>query len=169
MNSVTGQILRFVLLVLAQVLIVNNIRLGGYANPFVYVLFIILLPFTTPRWLLLVLGFLLGLAIDWFMSTPGLHAGATVFMAFMRPSVIRLVSGPRQPEPDESPTIASKGKRWFYTYTALLVFAHHLALFFLEVFSFSQFADTIIRTLLSSMFSIVLVLVLVSLFSKVSK
>lgn len=93
MNKSVQQIIRFVVLVLFQVLVVNHIRLGGYVHPYIYLIFVMLLPFNTPKWQILVLGFTLGLTIDLFTGTPGLHAGATTLMAFCRPSIIRLISG----------------------------------------------------------------------------
>ena len=85
-------LLRFAVLVLVQVLILNNIQISGYLNPYVYVLFVLLLPFETPNWLLLVVAFLLGLSIDLFSQTPGIHAFATVFMAFFRPFILNVLS-----------------------------------------------------------------------------
>lgn len=70
----------FVSLVLVQVLILNNIQFSGFVNPYVYVLFILLLPFTIPGYLLLGLSFLMGISIDIFSNTLGLHAAASVFL-----------------------------------------------------------------------------------------
>ncbi len=85
-------IIRFVLLVLFQVLVFNNIQLGGYLNPYIYVLFLLLMPFETPRWLLLVAAFTLGISIDVFSNTLGIHTSATVFMAFIRPFVLDFIA-----------------------------------------------------------------------------
>ena len=94
MNSILFKnILRFVLLVLIQVFVLNNIRINGYINPHLYVLFILLLPFETPGWLLLVSSFSIGLSIDLFAHTPGLNAAASTFIAFIRPGFIRILSG----------------------------------------------------------------------------
>lgn len=78
-----------VVLVLLQVLLLNNIQFSGYINPYMYVLFILLLPFETPRYLLLLLGFFLGLLVDIFSNTPGFHASATTFLAFCAPIPFR--------------------------------------------------------------------------------
>ena len=86
---------RFIFLVLFQVLVLDNIQLGGYLNPFMYVLFILLMPFETPGWVLLFSAFLLGGSIDLFEHTPGMHASAAVFMAFLRPAVLKLIA-PRE-------------------------------------------------------------------------
>lgn len=169
MNNYGKHILQFFALLLFQVLILNHIRIGLYINPYVYVLFILLLPFSTPRWFLLVAAFLTGLAIDWFAATPGLHAGATVFMAFMRPFIIKAVSGNRELDPDAGPGLRSTGKRWFVVYSFLLVLLHHAALVFLEVFSFAQLKDTLLRLFSSALFSELIILLLLFFFSKTKK
>ena len=87
-NRSVIHILRFLGLLFLQVLVVDNIRLGYYVHPYVYVLFIFLLPFNIPRWQLLLLGFVNGFFVDLFNGTPGLNAAATVLMAFVRPFVM---------------------------------------------------------------------------------
>ncbi|MBL4668206.1 MAG: rod shape-determining protein MreD [Flavobacteriales bacterium] len=79
----------FILLVLFQGLILNNVEFGGYVVPFLYVFFILSLPFETPNWIVLLLGFALGVAIDSFTSTLGMHTSATVFMAFCRAYLLK--------------------------------------------------------------------------------
>lgn len=169
MNNFGKHIIQFFALLLFQVLILNHIRIGLYINPYVYILFIMLLPFATPRWFLLVSAFFTGLAVDWFTATPGLHAGATVFMAFMRPFIIKAVSGSREIDPDASPGLRSTGKRWFVAYSFLLVLLHHAALFFLEVFSFAQLTDTLLRLFSSALFSELIILLLLFFFVRVKK
>lgn len=154
---VPRNIFRFIVLVLIQVLILNNIEFSGYINPFLYVLFILLLPFETPAWLLLVSGFVLGLTIDLFMNTPGLHAAATVLMAFVRPFVLRIFAPRDGYEPGTYPRIFYYGVSWFFKYSALLIVIHHFFLFYLEVFRFTDFFSTLFRVILSSVFSIILV------------
>lgn len=149
----------FIVLVLLQVLLLNNIQFSGYVNPYLYVLFILLLPFETPRYLLLLLGFLLGLSVDIFSDTPGIHASATTFMAFLRPYVIELISSRDSLELNAPPRLKVMGLGWFLRYTIILVLAHHLFLFYIEVFSFMDFFHTMTRSLLSSFFTIVLIFI----------
>ena len=73
MYIITRNIFRFVVVVLFQVLVMDNVMLNGYMVPYVYLLFILLMPFETPRWIVLISGFLLGLGIDLFEHTPGMH------------------------------------------------------------------------------------------------
>ncbi len=148
---------RFIILVLFQVLVLNNIQFSGFVNPFMYVLFILLLPFEAPRWVLLVSGFLLGLSVDIFSNTLGLHASATLFMAFLRPYVLRVISPRDGYETGTYPRVFYYGITWFLNYAIILVFAHHLFLFYFEVFRLSEFFRTLLRVILSSSFSILFI------------
>lgn len=158
-NVLPQNIIRFFLLVLLQVFIFNNIELNGYINPYVYVLFILLLPFETPAWLTLVSGFLLGLSIDIFSETLGMHTAATVFMAFMRPFVLSYFAPRDGYESGSFPRIFYYGLPWFIKYATILVLAHHLVLFYLEMFSFRDFFTTFLRVLLSTIFSSFLIVI----------
>ena len=149
----------FMFLVLIQVLLLNNIQFSGYVNPFMYVLFILLLPFHTPRYLLLILSFALGMAIDIFGNTPGIHASACTFMGFLRPGVISAITTRESLDVTEQPRVKHMGIGWFVKYTFLLVFAHHLFLFFIEAFTFHGFIHTLSRAILSTVFTIILVLI----------
>jgi cell shape-determining protein MreD len=151
-------IFRFVLLVLVQVFIFNNIQFSGYINPYVYVLFILLLPFETPGWLLLTLAFLLGFSIDILSGTLGMHTAATVFMAFLRPFVLQVFSPRDGYEAGTYPRVHYYGFNWFLKYAAILILAHHLVLFYMEIFRFSDFFSTLLRVLLSTVFSLTLIL-----------
>jgi rod shape-determining protein MreD len=165
-NNIVINIFRFVLLVLFQSVILNNIQLGGFINPYLYVLFILLLPFETPKALLLPMAFLLGLSVDMFSNTMGIHASASVFMAFCRPYILKLVAPRDGYEAETHPTIKSLGLRWFVVYTTFLVFLHHLFLFYMEVFRFSEFFMTLWRVILSAILTIFLVLLSQYLFYK---
>lgn len=131
-NVVVKNIVRFLLVVLLQVFILNKMNLFGYLNPFVYVLFIILLPFQTNKMLLLLLAFGTGLTIDIFGDTPGLHTAATVFMAFLRPSLISGFFGRLEFTQNEEPGINKLGFGGFSRYMIVLVVIHHFILFFLK-------------------------------------
>jgi rod shape-determining protein MreD len=145
-------------LVLVQILVLNNIQVSGYIVPHFYVLFILLLPFETPRWLLLPAAFALGITVDLFTQTPGMHTAATVFMAFLRPWVLEMSSPRDGYEPGSFPRLYYYGFQWFLRYTVILVLAHHFILFYIEVFRFSEFFSTLLRVLLSSLFSVILIM-----------
>lgn len=151
-------VIMFFSLVLVQVLILNNIQFSGLINPYIYILFILLLPFTIPGYLLLGLSFVLGISIDIFNNTPGIHAGATVLLGFLRPGIAQLISSRELIEKGTTPNMTQLGFASFIKYTVISVLIHHLFLFFAESFSFGDFFETIIRWILSSIFSVVIIL-----------
>lgn len=165
MNRNVVQIIRFIALVLAQVLVINHIRLGGFVHPYIYLIFVMLLPINIPGWSLLLLGFGSGLTIDLFMGTLGMHAGATTLMAFCRPGIIRLVSGSQKFENIKEPNINQLGFPWFLRYTICMVTVHNFTLFMLEGFSFHLVGQALLRILLSVPASIFLILLIVYIFA----
>ena len=165
-NEIIRNIIRFILLVFVQVLILKNIEVGRFINPFLYVLFIIVLPFQTPRWLVLISAFILGITIDMFYDTAGMHAAATVFMAYIRPGILKLFSPRDGYEFGTQPTIQYLGIPWFLSYTGILVISHHLILFYIEIFRFTEFFSTFFRVIISAVFSILLIVVVQYLFNR---
>ena len=135
-SSIIGYLLRFILLAFAQVMILNNVHLHGLFNPYIYPLFILLLPFEMSALLVLIVGFLSGLAIDFYSNSLGLHAAATTFMAFVRPQMISLLKPAAGYQPEDRPTISSMGVLWFVVYASVLIFMHHCFFFMMVTFSF---------------------------------
>jgi hypothetical protein len=156
-RTVFFNIIRFFFLIFFQVLILNHINLSGYINPYLYVYFILLLPFDTPKWMLLIVAFLLGLCVDIFTNTIGLNAAACVMMAFARPFVITAISSGPESLLGDTPSLRNQGIKWFLYYAVILVLIHHFTFFFLEIFRFNEFPATVVRVLLSSAFTLVLV------------
>ncbi|MBU0488340.1 MAG: rod shape-determining protein MreD [Bacteroidetes bacterium] len=161
MNKYFPHIGRFVLLILFQVLILNKIYLFNMINPFVYVMFLIMLPFETPGWILLIIGFFTGLTIDIFSDTLGMHAAASVLMCFSRPIVQRYVL-PREQDYVQ-PSLNDLGLYRFVSFAGILVLIHHFSLFYIEIFRFQGFFYTMVRVLASSVFSIGLILLILTL------
>jgi rod shape-determining protein MreD len=159
-NSILRFGLLFIILILLQVLLFNNIQFSGYVNPYVYLLFIILLPVEIPSWILLLLSFGTGLIVDLFSGSPGMHSSATLLAGFVRPYVLAIVSPRDGYEGRSEPSMISYGFRWFLTYTLLIVLVHHTALFYLEVFRFTDFFRTLLRVLLSSLFTVIFIMII---------
>ena len=165
MNSqVFKNIVRFVFLVFLQVFIIDKVQLNVYFNPYIYILFILLLPVDIPRWLLLVLAFITGLSIDFFSGILGIHSAATVFIAFIRPGIIKLIGEKEDAEQNLEPNIRNFGLLWFFTYVSFMAFLHHLVLFYIEVFRFNEFLDTLLRVVASSAVTIALIIIIQLLF-----
>jgi rod shape-determining protein MreD len=159
-NSILRFALILVILILLQVLLFDNIQFSGYVNPYIYLMFIILLPVEIPSWILLLLSFLTGITMDFFSGSPGMHSSATVLAGFVRPYILRTVSPRDGYEARAEPSMVNYGLRWFLTYTVLMVFVHHTALFYLEVFRFADFFRTLLRVLLSSLFTVTFILII---------
>ncbi|MCB8964385.1 MAG: rod shape-determining protein MreD [Bacteroidales bacterium] len=147
-------LLLFVVLMLLQISVLNNINLSGYINPYIYILFILLLPFSMPGWLLLIVGFFTGFVVDYFTNTLGLHTSATLLLAFVRPTILSWMSYRDDLDRFDSPGIGSSGMEWFVRYAVVAVLVHHFALFCFESFSFYHFHITLLRILLSSIFTL---------------
>jgi len=157
---------RFIILLLVQVVVLNNIQFSGFINPFVYIMFIMMLPVRIPGPLLLVIAFFAGLIVDMFSNTMGMHAAACVFMAFTRPSVLKLMSPRDGYEAESVPSARELGFTWFLIYASALTLIHHFVLFYIEVFRFSEFFSTFLRVILSSIATLVAIMISQYLFGK---
>jgi len=157
-SSLVKNILRFVMLAALQVVVFNNMQVGTFVNIFIYTGFILFLPFETPRTLLLILALAMGLLMDMFSNTGGLHAASLVFMAFSRPGVLRLIEPRDGYDASGDPTIATMGLGWFVTYALLLIFLHSFACFFLEAFRMSEFFFTLGKIVLSTFVTVLLLI-----------
>lgn len=165
MGIVFNNIIRFVVLILFQGLILNQVSLfDGQVQPMLYVLAILMLPIETPRWLVLVIAFVTGACIDLFTNTLGMHISAALVLGFLRGPVLGLLAPREGYEIGVRPRIDSLGLSWFISYAGLLIFAHLFWLFFLEVFRLSEFFYTLLRIILSSVFTLVLAILVQYLF-----
>jgi len=163
-RKLIGNIARFILLALAQVFVFNKVQVSGYINPQVYVLFILMLPYEIGGFWLLSLAFMMGLTVDFFQMTPGMHAAASVILAFMRPGVIRLVGKKDDLEPLQYPNIRDSGPMWFLAYMMILVFIHHFFLFFMEVARLNEFFMTLLKILINTVLTSVIIMLIQFLF-----
>ncbi|NIG52907.1 rod shape-determining protein MreD [Chitinophaga sp. Cy-1792] len=165
MSILLRNIIRFVLLLLIQVFVLNKILIHQLVSPYLYMLFILVLPFNLPRPALMVLGFLMGISLDMFMNTMGVHAAACVFIAYLRPFIINILSPQGGFETTQkTPSMTSMGVSQFMIYAAILVFLHHAVYFTLEVFSFANPLYLLLKIILSSAASLFLILLYEMLF-----
>jgi len=157
-NGIFRYGLFIVLVLLLQILILNNIQLSGYINPYIYVMIIMVLPLDFPQWLLLFISFFTGFIIDVSSGTLGIHSGATVLAGFSRPFILMYVAPRDGYEQGSSPSMQFYGLRWFALYSFWMILIHHFALFYLEVFRFTDFFKTLLRVLISTGFSFIFVM-----------
>ncbi|GGZ72880.1 rod shape-determining protein MreD [Algibacter mikhailovii] len=139
----------------------------GYINPYIYILFIALFPIKNNRIILILLSFLLGITIDLFLDTGGIHAAASVFIAYARPVILKTSFGTIYEHQSIKFNTVDFGSK--LTYFTLLTVVHHLILFSLEIFSISKILFIVQKTLFSSIFTILLSVVITIIFSRNSK
>lgn len=147
-------------LFLLQTFVFNEINLGVYFNIFIYVMFLILLPVETPGWIILPLSFLLGLIIDMGLNTAGLHTSAATFTAFLRPTILRILKPREGYEMELTPGLFNMGFNWFISYASIVLFAHHLWLFSIETFRFSDILFILMKTVASLVINLALILLI---------
>ncbi len=158
-------IIRWLLLVFVQIFLLRNMSIYNLPSPFLYVLFILLLPFEIPNLLLYTLAFTTGLTLDAFYDTLGVHASACVVMAFIRILFIN-ISLNRDSVDETEPTLGNMGFTWFSLYSLITIVCHHLFLFFLEAFKLSSFGTTLGRAMMSVIFTLFLVLLVEFIFQR---
>lgn len=163
-NPVILHTARFILLVIIQVFVFNNINLFGYINPSVYLLFLILYPVKVNRSFFIFLGFLLGLTMDFFNNTGGVHAAACLMAAYARPLILKYSFGVSYEYNTIKIAQTQMGGR--LSYISSMVLIHHLLVYFLEIYNLSHTFFILKTVLLSSIFTILMVVVLMILFSK---
>nr|WP_295874052.1 rod shape-determining protein MreD [uncultured Chitinophaga sp.] len=165
MSILLRNIIRFVFLLLIQVFVLNKILIHQLVSPYLYMLFILALPFNLPRPVVMLLGFLMGVSLDMFSNTMGIHAAACVFIAYLRPFIINILSPQGGFETTQkTPSMTSMGVSQFLIYAAVLVFLHHVIFFTLEVFGFGNPLYLMLKILLSTAASLILIVLYELLF-----
>jgi hypothetical protein len=158
--TILNHTVRIAFLILLQALVVSKmLLLDGLVLPYIYIFGILMLPFETPRWMMLFLTFGIGMVMDKFTGCIGLHTSACVFLGFMQPLVQKFLSPREGYEITQRPTVQSMGLSWYIAYASILTFLHHFWLLFLEVFRVSDFFHTSLRVLLSATATLILMII----------
>ncbi len=172
-NLVISNIIRFIFLLAAQILVFNNIDLFGFINPFPYILFILLYPSTGSKPALYLSSFFLGLTIDMFEYSGGTHAAASLMLALSRPYLLKFSFGVSYQY--HNLNIMEKTTKDVFkglevlTYLGLGVIIHHCVLFTLEILRFNFIWQILLRTLLTTIFTLIVSIIIIYLIKKPSK
>ncbi len=154
-------IFRFILLIAVQIIIFNNMNFLGYISPYPYILFIILYPVNGNKTGLLAASFFLGIIMDMFSNSGGFHTAACIVLAYYRPYIFKFSFGLSYEYQTVKLNDVLTPER--FSFILLSVLIHHLILFILEAFKFSLILDVLIRTLLSSVFTVILCIIIIYL------
>lgn len=163
-NVLTINIWRFSVLVLVQGLVLSGIDLNvgwlRYLHILIYPVFIMFLPLRTPPIGVIGLGFLIGLTVDLFTNTIGMHAMAGSFTGLMRTFALRLLSPANGYNPNVSPTRPVMGSAWIVRYVPLMMAFHLLYFFSVEAFTFFNLGQILKNFMVSYPFSVLVVLLI---------
>ncbi|WP_348800494.1 rod shape-determining protein MreD [Flavobacterium adhaerens] len=152
---------RFILLLALQILVFNNMNLGGYITAFPYILFIILYPVNGNKANLLLASFALGLIMDLFCNSGGVHATACVLLAYLRPFFFKFSFGLSYEYQTIKLNDVLTPER--FSFILLSVSTHNIVLFLLESFQIYFLLDILIRIVLSTIFTILICIILIYL------
>lgn len=171
MSSLLRNIIRLIIFILLQVFVLNHIPpLHQYITPYIYFLFILWLPFSMGRGSLLIVSFITGLCLDFFTKTPGLHAAACVFVGYLRPFLINLLMPQQGVEFNyREPSVTSLGFTQYITYVSMLTFCHHAVLSSIQAFQFGNILYLVLKTLGSTVISLLLITVIEIIFIRKQK
>ncbi len=160
-NALLNNIARFILLLAAQIVIFNKFNLFGFINPYPYILFLILYPVNTNKNAFLFASFILGLTLDFFTDSGGVHAAACVVLAYIRPQIFKFSFGLSYEYQTVKLNDILSPERFSFILVSVLI--HHLVLFSLEIFAFGLILEILIRTVFSAIFTIILSIIIIYL------
>ena len=150
----------FIILLVVQVVVLNHINIGTHGiSPFFYILFILLIPFEIPKWLTLVLAFVLGIFVDIFNNSLAIHTSASLFITLLRPAVLNILSPRNGYEPGTRPRTQDLGFFWFLKYALLMILLHNIFYFILEAFTFQNIYITLLKIIFTTIFTTILILI----------
>jgi len=155
-------IIRIIVIFLVQVLIFKQMTFTVdntiFVHFLIYPLAILLFPVKTPRIILMITGFIMGLGLDLFYDSVGIHAATLVFTAYIRNIVIAFIEPFDKYNVIDVPTIRNLGIGWFVSYLSILLFIHILVYFSIEAFSFVYFFEIFINTIFSFIVSFIIIM-----------
>jgi hypothetical protein len=166
MNEILKYFLWFIGLIIAQSLIFGQIEFGLGLHIMIYPFFLVLLPFDIKPIVLMIIAFTMGLILDTFSNTFGLHASASVIVAYLRPELYRLFAPRDGYDILMKPSIKDLGMKWFISVCGIVIAIHHFWFFFLEYFKWSAWFIIIRNTLLSGLISLFIIVAIEVLFTK---
>jgi len=171
MSSLLKNMIRFVVFILFQVYILNQVPpLHQFLVPYLYFLYILWLPFTINRFWLLITSFLFGLSLDYFTGTYGLHAAPCVLIAYIRPFLLNLLIPQETTEQSYiEPSHKSMGWAPYALYVGILSFVHHFYLVLIEWLQFGNFVYFIGKVAGTTAISLLMIFLAEMLFNRNSR
>ena len=153
----TKQIGRYILVMLLQVLLFDQLQFWGVCHPYIYILCLMMMPITLPHNVDMLIGAGVGLLMDVFCNSLGVHTAACIMLMFIRPYLIGAIVNDKD-RLNEQISLRSIGMEALIKYVVILVLVHHLMVFMLAAWSWSHFGFVLLETLVSSIITCLIIL-----------
>ncbi len=153
----TKQIVRYIIVMILQVLLFDQLQLWGVCHPYIYLLCLLMLPITLPHSVQMLIGAAAGLIMDIFCNSIGIHMAACILLMFIRPYLLGVIVNDKD-RLNEQISLHALGMEAMLKYVVILVVIHHLTVFTLAAWSWSYIGFILLETLVSSIITIVLIL-----------
>ncbi|MBQ2441314.1 MAG: rod shape-determining protein MreD [Paludibacteraceae bacterium] len=148
-------IIKALVLLFLQVILVDNIHIGGFCHPYIYILILLNLPIPIPRYREIIVAALVGLLIDMFSNSLGVHMFACATIGFIRASYLRNIPDIDRISGEVNGAVI--GKIEYLQLLIVLIFVHHTLVFLLEAFSFQHFGYTLLEIIISGLVTLLFV------------
>jgi len=149
----TKQLGRYIVVMLLQVLLFDQLQLLGVCHPYIYILCLLMMPITLPHSVDMIIGAIIGLVMDVFCNSLGIHTAACVLLMFIRPYLIGVIVNDKD-RLNEQITLRAIGMEAMIKYVIILVLIHHLTVFALGAWSWNYIGFVLLETLVSSLITI---------------
>ena len=153
----TKQIGRYLLVMLLQVLLFDQLQLWGACHPYIYVLCLLMMPITLPHSADMLIGAFAGFTMDIFCNSLGVHMAACILLMYIRPYLIGVIVNDKD-RLNEQISLHAIGMEALLKYTVIMVLIHHLTVFSLAAWSWSHMGFVLLETIVSSTITILLVI-----------
>jgi rod shape-determining protein MreD len=153
----TKQIVRYFVVMMLQVLLFDQLQLWGVCHPYIYIICLLMFPITLPHSVDMAIGAVVGLVMDVFCNSLGIHMSACVLVMFIRPYIIGAIVNDKD-RLNEQISLHAIGIEAMLKYVSVLVVIHHFTIFLLGAWSWSHIGFAVIETVVSSSITILLIL-----------
>ena len=153
----TKQIGRYIIVMILQVLLFDQLQLLGACHPYIYVLCLLMMPITVPHSLSMLLGAAAGIIMDIFCNSLGVHTAACILVMFIRPYLIGAIVSDKD-RLNEQINLHTIGMEALVKYVVIMVLIHHLTIFLLAAWSWHHIGFLALDTIVSSTVTILIII-----------
>ena len=151
------QFVRYIIVMLLQVLLFDQLQLWGVCHPYIYILCLLMMPINLPNIVEMLVGALVGLVMDVFCNSLGVHMAACILIMFIRPYLIGSIVNDKD-RLKEQMSLRAIGMEQLFRYVLTMVLIHHLTVFLLAAWSWQHMGFVLLETIVSSIITTVVII-----------